>query len=91
MPILNDIMDHQVIGPAFRQGREEGRQEGRQEGREEKGREILRLQLEKRFGSLPQWASSRLANLSEPEVMELAIQILDLPTLEDFFPAHPTY
>jgi predicted transposase/invertase (TIGR01784 family) len=94
MPILNDIMDHQVIGPAIRQGREEGlkeglkegRQEGRQEGREEKGREILRRQLEKRFGSLPKWASSRLANLSEPEVDELTILFVDAPRLEDLFP-----
>jgi predicted transposase/invertase (TIGR01784 family) len=35
MPILNSILDHQVIGPAIRQGRQEGRQE------------MLRLMLKK--------------------------------------------
>ncbi len=35
MPILNDILSHEVIGPAILQGREEGRAEGRQEGRQE--------------------------------------------------------
>ena len=31
MPITLDIMDHEVIGPAIRQGLQQGRQEGRQE------------------------------------------------------------
>jgi hypothetical protein len=38
MPILDDIMDHDVLGPAIRQGRQEG------------GQDILRGQLNKRFG-----------------------------------------
>ncbi len=32
MPILNDIMDHDVIGPAIRQGIEQGLQQGLQQG-----------------------------------------------------------
>ena len=30
MPILDDIMDHDVLGPAIREGMQKGRQEGRQ-------------------------------------------------------------
>src|SRR5437016_79618 len=35
MPILDDIMDHDLLGPAIRRGMEQGREEGRHEGREE--------------------------------------------------------
>ncbi len=65
MPILNGIFDHQVIGPAIRQGRQEGRQE------------IVRLMLEKRFGALPPWAETRLMGLSVPELDDLAMHLLD--------------
>ncbi len=47
MPILLDIMDHEVIGPAIRKGLEQGRQEGRLEGRQEgrlEGRQEGRLE-----------------------------------------------
>ncbi len=30
MPVLNDILEHEVLGPAILQGRREGRREGRQ-------------------------------------------------------------
>jgi predicted transposase/invertase (TIGR01784 family) len=80
MPILNDIMDHEVIGPAIRQGREEGRQEGRQE--------VLRRLLERRFGPLPDWAATRLDNLSTSEFDEVTIRVLDAASLEDLFSAN---
>jgi hypothetical protein len=47
MLILNDILDHQVIGPAILQ-----RQEGRQE--------ISQLLLKRRFGTIPAWVIPRL-------------------------------
>ncbi len=83
MPILNSILDHQVIGPAIRQGRQEGWQEGRQEGRQE----ILRLMLEKRFGSLPAWVEARLRSLSASDLDGIAVRILDATRLEELFPA----
>jgi predicted transposase YdaD len=83
MPILNDIMEHEVIGPAIRQGREEGREEGRQEGRQE----VLRRLLERRFGPLPDWAANRLDNLSTSELDEIAIGVLDATSLESLFSA----
>jgi hypothetical protein len=45
MPILDDIMDHDVLGPAIREGMQKGRQEGELT--------ILRRLLTKRFGDLP--------------------------------------
>ena len=78
MPILNDILSHEVIGPAILQGRQEGRLEGRLE--------ILKRQLEKCFGPIPAWLEPRLATLSTSEDDEVAIRILDTERLEDLFP-----
>ena len=82
MPILNDIMDHKVLGREFKRGLQEGRQEGRQEGE----RNILRRQLEKRFGVIPEWVDQRLSGLSEPEIEELGVRLLDAHSLKELLP-----
>jgi hypothetical protein len=46
MPILDDIMDHDLLGPAIRQGREAGREEGREEGRREEGLAFCAVSLQ---------------------------------------------
>ncbi len=82
MPILNDIMDHEVIGPAIRKGL----QQGRQEGRKEASQSILRRLLERRFGALPEWASNRVAETSAAELEEISVRIFDVDGLEQLFP-----
>ena len=82
MPILNDIMDHKVLGREFKRGLQEGRQEGRQEGE----RNILRRQLEKRFGVIPEWVDQRLSGLSEPEIEEFGVRLLDAHSLKELLP-----
>ncbi len=77
MPILNDIMDHDLLGPVFRQGRQEGRQEGELA--------LLRRQAIKRFGTLPAWADQRLASLSITEIEDISVRILDAKTIENLF------
>ncbi len=74
MPILNDILDHEVIGPAIRQGLQQGR------------RDILNRQLEKRFGPLPNAVATQLAALSETELDRLALLLLDASSLAELFP-----
>ncbi len=69
MPILNDILSHEVIGPAILQGRQE----------------ILRKQIEKRFGPIPQWVDARLAGFSASELDDVAVRLLDDVSLEDLF------
>jgi predicted transposase YdaD len=86
MPILNDIMDHKVLGPAILQGRREGRQEGLQEGRQEGKQEVLRRILEKRFGQIPEWVEKRLTGLPAADLDEVGVRILDASTFEDLFP-----
>jgi predicted transposase YdaD len=89
MPILNDIMDHKVLGPAIRQGleqgRKEGKEEGKQEGKQEEGLAILRKQIAKRFGRLPGWAEERLAAMSVAELEDLSIAVLDANTAAELF------
>ena len=77
MPVLNDILEHEVLGPAILQGRREGRREGRQE--------LLLRQIEKRFGPLPSWVESRLVSLSSPELEDAALRLLDAASLEEVF------
>ena len=90
MPVLNDILDHEVIGPAILQGRREGREEGRQEGRQEglieASQKMLRLMLEQRFGTLPQWVDARLADSSVSQLDDMAVRILQAASLDDLFP-----
>ncbi len=75
MPILNDILSHEVIGPAILQGQQQGRQE------------ILRKLIEKRFGPIPEWVDTRLASFSASELDDVAVRLLDITHLEDLFPS----
>jgi hypothetical protein len=82
MPILDDIMDHDLFGPAIRQGREDGREEAREEAREHL-RCILSRQIAQRFGPAPAWAEERIKALSSTDIDDVALRLLDAPSLED--------
>jgi predicted transposase YdaD len=93
MPILDDIMDHDLLGPAYRkgiaegrhEGWNEGRNEGRSEGRVEEARTILQRQIAKRFGGVPDWAERRIAAMSQSDVEELALRIFEANTVDQLF------
>jgi len=67
------------LRPVFEKSREEGRQEGRAEGE----LAVVRRLIEKRFGSLPDWASGKLVALSAAELEDLSVRVLDARSLED--------
>jgi hypothetical protein len=75
VPVLDDIMDHAVIGPERSYGRLEGE------------REIVLRQIEKRFGSIPEWAHGRLGSASLEQIQAIALRLVDpqnpAPALED--------
>ena len=75
MPILNDIMDHEVFGPLILQGRTEGRTEAEKEL-------TLRL-LAQRFGPLPGWARNRVESMPASQISLIALRVLDAANLED--------
>jgi flagellar biosynthesis/type III secretory pathway protein FliH len=86
MPILDDIMDHDLLGPALRrgmqQGLEQGLEQGRVEGRMEGEQTVVMRLIEKRFGSVPAWARQRLEAMSAGEIEETALRLLDAQSLE---------
>ena len=85
MPILNDIMDHDVLGPIFREGKQAGLQEGLQEGLQKGELAILRRLLAKRFGTPPAWVEERLANLATAELEDLSLRLFDAHSIDELF------
>jgi hypothetical protein len=67
MPILNDILDHKVLGREYKKGE----------------LVVLRRLIEKRFGSIPTWAEERLAGLSPRQLEDLSVRVLDAKSLEE--------
>ncbi len=74
MPVLANIEDHKIIGPALREGRRQGAEE------------VLRTLLSKPCGSAPVWVERRLADLTISELDDLAVRLLDAARLESLFP-----
>jgi hypothetical protein len=75
MPILNDIMDHDLLGPIMKSGLAAGKAEGE--------RTILLSQIRKRFGSVPGWAAQRVESLDAAGLEALGLRLLDNVTLEE--------
>jgi predicted transposase YdaD len=87
VPILNDIMDHAVLGRERRRGieigLEKGRERGREEGREEGERLIILRQIEQRFGAVPTPVKKRIGALSGPKLERIALRLLDARSLDE--------
>jgi hypothetical protein len=73
MPITEDIMDHDVIGPAIRQGRAEGQVE------------MLLSMIQKRFGRVPATVAQRVAALKPAQLKRAGLRLLDAQHIEDLF------
>ncbi len=81
MPVQIDISENKVFARAYQRGFKEGFKEGLQET----ARPLLRRQIEKRFGILPDWADRHFAQLSGPELLDLGVRLLDAQTLQELF------
>jgi hypothetical protein len=71
MPILDDIMDHAVLGRERKRGIEMGKQE------------ILLEQIAQRFGPVPDWARQSVSQMSGAELQRLGLRVLSAINLED--------
>jgi Domain of unknown function (DUF4351) len=71
MPILNDIMDHKVLGREYKRGAKE------------EALNISRRLIEKRFGAIPAWAEERLNSFPIADLEALSVRVLEAKSLED--------
>jgi hypothetical protein len=78
MPILDDIMDHEVLG----RERKRGIALGLAEGLASERRMVSGL-IAKRFGPVPDWAKQRLEALATPELEAVGLRLLDAESLKD--------
>jgi hypothetical protein len=89
MPILTDFRDNDYYGPLFREcearGRFEGKVEGEAVGTAKGERMILRRQISKRFGSVPEWVNERIEKLDAEQLMEVGDRLLDAKSLIEIF------
>jgi hypothetical protein len=81
MPILNDILDHEVIGPAIMQGLAQGlaqgRAEGKMEGKAEGKAELVAKLMRTKFGSIPAWVEPSLKDLSPSDLDALFDRVVN--------------
>jgi hypothetical protein len=70
MPITENIWEHQIIGRERKRG----------------AVMVLRVILEKRFGTLPEWAHDRLTAYPSGKLEGLAARVLDAQSLEELLP-----
>ena len=69
----------QTLQQRVREGEQRAEQRGRQEGEAA----ILRRQLERRFGALPDWARDRIAAADTAALEEWGLRVLDAGSLDD--------
>jgi predicted transposase YdaD len=85
MPITIDLEENPLFVEIFERHTQRGIQIGEQLGKQQGEMTVLHRQLEKRFGTLPQWAETRLAQATLAELEQWSLQIFDATRLEDIF------
>jgi hypothetical protein len=77
MPILDDIMDHEIIGRERRYGMAVAT------------RALVMRMTEKRFGPLPDSAKEQLDEMTQQELESIGLRLLDAATLKDLLNLNP--
>ena len=75
----------QGLQQGLQQGLEQGVQRGVQQGVHQGYAKALALQLRLRFGAVPQWVDTRLAQASEEQLMDWMARILSASSLSELF------
>ena len=70
---------------AIQLAKDEGRQEGEQKGERKGEAKMLTRMLQRRFGTVPEWASEKIAKAEFPSLEEWSLRIFDAQSLEDVF------
>jgi predicted transposase YdaD len=89
MPITEDIMKNEIIGPAIRkglaQGISQGLSQGRMEGRIEGRQELLVAQIRKRFGVVSPQTRKRVAAMNPDQLTTAGLRLLDAKRVSELF------
>ncbi|MEO5329750.1 MAG: DUF4351 domain-containing protein, partial [Magnetococcus sp. THC-1_WYH] len=81
MSLTFNLMENDVFRPIIIKAQMDSRQEGEQIGEAK----ILTLQLQRRFGTVPEWASEKIAKAELPSIEEWSLRIFDAQSLDDVF------
>jgi hypothetical protein len=77
MPILDDIMDHDLLGPILRKGLAQGLEQGE--------RRVVLGQIRRRFGDLTPRLAARLEAMNSEQLESISLRLFDARTIEDLF------
>ncbi len=83
MPLLDDIMDHPVLGREYKRGLEKGLEKGLQRGRRDGELALLLRLIEKRFGAVQATLRERIEKMSDAEIEAAGLRVLDARSPED--------
>lgn len=81
MPILEDIMDHDLFGPKLRKAHAEGQSQGKSQGQ----LALLLRMADRKFGRIPAATRKRLESLKPLQLERACLRLLDAKKLEDIF------
>ena len=86
IPEINNLEELKIMfGAGVIPWTERWKQEGQEQGQQQGGGDVLRRQLTRRFGPLPQWAEDRLTHAELQQLETWADKVLDAQTLEAVF------
>jgi len=78
-------IDRYLLRKEKNAGLEEGMQKGIQKGQVKAATSLLQTMLQRRFGAVPDWAASRIAQADLNTLQQWALNTLDAQRLEDVF------
>lgn len=85
MPVLDDIMDHDLFGPIKREGIRLGMEQGLEKGLLQCRRMTLAQIINARFGAIPQPLADKLARMSGARLKTLSSRVVHAKTLDELF------
>jgi predicted transposase YdaD len=85
IPIDSSLLDHPWIQDLVLQREARVKAQGKAEGKAEGEAALLRRQLERRFGPLPEWAVSRLQSADTTVLETWGVRLIDASSLEEVF------
>ncbi|MBF0415307.1 MAG: DUF4351 domain-containing protein [Magnetococcales bacterium] len=85
MSLTFNLMENDVFRPIIMKAQRDSEQIGRQDGEKKEAAKILTRQLQRRFGTVPDWANEKIAKADLSSLEEWSLRIFDAQSLNDVF------